>query len=100
MSGHLIGPKSRDRSVKFLEPVLDSPRTVWATCVINYALNYILVCMRPKMTMHFGSTKWNRCLVSGLPTDSPLLVQGLLKTVPVLLVGPKLVRVCFKQNIA
>ena len=25
------------------------------------------------MTMKFGSTKWNRCVASGLPTDSPLL---------------------------
>ena len=58
---------------KFLEPVLHSPRTIWATCVIIYALNYVLVCMRPEMAMDFGSTKWNRCLVSGLPTDSPLL---------------------------
>ena len=58
---------------KFLEPVLDNPRTFWATCVIIYALNYVLVCMRPKMVIDLGSTKWNRCLVSGLPTDSPLL---------------------------
>ena len=50
---------------KFLEPVLDSPWTVWATCVMIYALNYVLVCMRPEMAMDFGSTKWSRCLVSG-----------------------------------
>ena len=43
---------------KFLEPVLDSPRIVWATCVIIYASNYVLVCMRPEMAMDFGSTKW------------------------------------------
>ena len=74
MSGYLIGSKSWDRSVEIFGTVLDSPRTVWATCVIIYALNYVLVCMRPEMAMDFGSTKWNRCLVSGLPTDSPLLV--------------------------
>ena len=68
--------------------------------MIIYALNYVLVCMRLEMAMDFGSTKWNRCLVSGLPTDSPLLTQELLKTVPVCLVRPKLVHVCFKQNIA
>ena len=67
---------------KFLEPVLDSPRTVWATCVIIYALNYVLMCMRPEMAMDFGSTKWNRCLVSGLPMDSPLLDFGTIKNSP------------------
>ena len=64
---------------KFLEPVLDSPRTVWATCVIIYALNYVLVYMKPKMAMDFGSTKWNRCLMSELPTESPLLGFGTVK---------------------
>ena len=59
---------------KFLEPVLDSPRTFWVAFVIIYAINYDLVCMRPEMAMVFGSTKWNQCLVSGLPTDNPLLV--------------------------
>ena len=37
--------------------VLDSPRTVWAACVVIYALNHILVSMRPKMAMEFGFTK-------------------------------------------
>ena len=67
---------------KFLEPVLDSPRTVWAICVIIYELNYVLVCMRPEMVMDFGFTKWNRCLMSGLPTDSPLLTYGTVKNSP------------------
>ena len=35
--------------------------------------------------MDFGSTKWNRCLVSGLPTDSPLLGFGTVKNSPGLL---------------
>ena len=70
---------------KLLEPVLDSPRTIWATCVIIYALNYVLMCMRPKMTMVFGFTKWNQCLMSGLPTDSPLLGYGTVKNSPGLL---------------
>ena len=35
-----------------------------------------------------------------LPMDSPLLSLGLLKTVPVCLIGPKMVHVCCKQNIA
>ena len=67
---------------KFLEPVLDSPWTVWATCVIIYALNYVLVCMRPEIAKVFGFTKWNRCLMSGLPTDSPLLSFETVKNSP------------------
>ena len=67
---------------KFLEPVLDSPRIVWAACVIIYALNYVLVCMRPEMAMDLGSTKWNQCLVSGLPTDNPLVGFGTVKNSP------------------
>ena len=50
--------------------------------------------------MDFGSTKWNRCLVRGLPTDSPLHGCGTVKNSPGLLVGPKMVHVCCKQNIA
>ena len=34
------------------------------------------------MAMEFGSTKWNRLLVSGLPTDSPLLYFGTVKNSP------------------
>ena len=52
--------------------VLNIPRTVWAACGVIYAINCVLVCMRPEMAMEFGSTKKNRCWMSGLPTDSPL----------------------------
>ena len=31
------------------------------------------------MAMGFGFTKWKRCLMSGLPTDSPLLGFGTAK---------------------
>ena len=48
------------------------------------------------MAMVFGSTKWNRCLVRRLPMDSPLLIFNS----PGLLVGPKMVHVCCKKNIA
>ena len=42
--------------------------------MIIYAINYGLGVFGPEIAMDFGSTKWNRCLVSGLPTDdSPLL---------------------------
>ena len=50
--------------------------------MIIYAINYVLVCMRPKMAMVFCFTKWNRCLMSGLPTDSPLLGFEIVKNSP------------------
>ena len=59
---------------------MDSPKTVWVICVISYALNYVLVCMRPEMAMDFGFTKWNQCC--GLPTDNPLLGFGTVKNSP------------------
>ena len=67
-------PKLGTEMLEFLELVLDSPRTVWVACVIIYAINYGLDVVGPDMAVDFGSIKWNRCLVSGLPTDSPLLV--------------------------
>ena len=57
-----------------MEPVLDSLGTILGGCVIIYTINYGFGVFGPEMAMDFGSTKWNRCLVSGLPTDSPLLV--------------------------
>ena len=57
-----------------MEPVLDCLWTVLGGCMIVYTINYGLSVFGPEMAMDFGSTKWNRCLVSGLPTDSPLLV--------------------------
>ena len=42
--------------------------------MIIYALNYELGAFGLEMAVDFGSTKWNRCLVSGLPIDNPLLV--------------------------
>ena len=65
-----------------MEPILDSLGTVLGGCVIIYTINYDLVCMRPKMAMVFGFTRWNRCLVSGLPTDSPLLNFGNIENSP------------------
>ena len=67
-------PKLGTELLKNVEPVLDSLGTVWVVCVIIYAINYGLDVVGPEMAMDFGSTKWNRCLVSGLPTDSPLLI--------------------------
>ena len=67
-------PKLGTELLENMELVLDSLGTVWVVCVIIYAINYGFDVVGPKMAMDFGSTKWNRCLVSGLPTDSPLLV--------------------------
>ena len=50
-------------------------------CVLNYGLRIV----GPKMAMYFGSTKWNRCLVRGLPTDSPLHEFRTVKNSPGLL---------------
>ena len=69
-------------------------------CVIIYALNYGLSVVGLEMAMDLGSTKWNRCLVRGLLKDSPLHGCGTVKNSPDLLVGPKMVHVCCKQNIA
>ena len=52
---------------------MDSPRTFLVAWVVIYALNHVLVCMRPGMAMDFRFTKWNRGWTSGLPMDSPLL---------------------------
>ena len=41
-------------------------------CDIIYTINYVLVRMRLEMAMEIGFKKWNKCLMSGLPTDSPL----------------------------
>ena len=67
-------PKLGTELLEKLEPVFDSPWTVWVVCVIIYAINYGLDVVWPEMAMDFGSTKWNRCLVRGLPTDSSLLI--------------------------
>ena len=52
--------------------VRDSVGTVLGDVYIIYAINYVLVWMRPRMAMEIGFKKWNKCLMSGLPMDSPL----------------------------
>ena len=68
--------------LEYFEPVLNSVGTVSGGCVIIDTINGVLVCMMMEMAMEFGDTKWNRCLVSGLPTDSPLLCFGTVKNSP------------------
>ena len=59
-------PKLGTELLEYLDPVLDSPQTVWVVCVIIYAINYGLGVVGLEMAMDFDSTKWNRCLVRGL----------------------------------
>ena len=37
----------------------------WAINGKIYAINYVVMCMRPEWTLDFGFTKWNRCWVIG-----------------------------------
>ena len=83
-------PKLGTELLENVEPVLDSLGTVWVVCVIIYAINYGLGVVGQEMTLDFGSTKWNPCLVRGLSTDSPLLSLGLLKNSPVCMIGRKM----------
>ena len=80
--GRLIGSKTWDRIVGIFRAILDTPQTVWAAWVVIYALNHVFVCMRPRMAMDFGFTKWNRGWTSGLPMDSPLLGFRTIKISP------------------
>ena len=54
--------------------------TVMGVCDIIYTINCVLVSRRLEMVMELGSTKWNRCVASGLPTDSPLFCFETVKT--------------------
>ena len=39
--------------------VCDSPQMVWAVNGIIYAINYVVMCMRPEWPLDFGFTRWN-----------------------------------------
>ena len=71
--------RSRDR-------ITDCYWSICVVCVLNCGLGVV----RPEIDVDFGSTTWNQCLVRGLPTNSPSHSLGLLKTVLVCLVGPKM----------
>ena len=58
---------------------MDSPQTVLGGLCWNLSNKLCVVCMRPEKAMELGSTMWNRCLVSGLPTDNPLFYFGTVK---------------------
>ena len=59
--GRLIGPKSWDRIVKNFGAIFTvyglCAWTVWANCVIIYALNHVLICMRPESVEKYEFTK-------------------------------------------
>ena len=59
--GHLIGPKSWDRLVIIFEAIFIVHRlcvwTVWAVCVMIYALNHVVMCIRPRSAEKSGFTK-------------------------------------------
>ena len=60
---------------KFLDPIGQSVTVLGidlGVCVIIYIINCVFVSRRPEVDMEFGSTKRNRRLVSGLPTNNPL----------------------------
>ena len=74
MSGRLICPKTWDRIVGIFGARFGQSMDCLGDLCDNLCIYYDLVCMRSEMAMGFGSTKWNPCLMSGLPMDSPLLV--------------------------
>ena len=50
------------------------------------------------MAKEFGSTKWNRYVVSGLPTDSPLFCFGTVKnSFEFVQIGPKSSMCCVHE---
>ena len=68
----MVSPKTWDRIIGNVEPVSTVLGTVLGDCFIIYAINYVLVCLRLEKAMEIGFKKWNKCLMSGLYTDSPL----------------------------
>ena len=59
--GCLIGPNSWDRIVIIFGAIFTVHKlcawTVWAVCVMIYALNYVVMCMRPGSAEKYGFTK-------------------------------------------
>ena len=59
--GRLICPKSWDRIVIIFGAIFTVHGlwvwTVWAVCVMIYALNHVVMCMRPGSAEKYGFTK-------------------------------------------
>ena len=60
LNDRLIGPKHGTELFEFMEPKIWCPwmsRAVGWLIGILYVINYVLVCIRPEMTVKFGFTK-------------------------------------------
>ena len=61
VKGRLIGPKSWDRIVIIFGAIFTvhglCAWTVWAVCVMIYALNHVVICVRPGSVEKYGFTK-------------------------------------------
>ena len=59
--GRLIGPKSWDRIVIIFGAIFTvhglCAWTVWAVCVMIYALNHVVMCMRPTSAKKYGEPR-------------------------------------------
>ena len=59
--GRLIGPKSWDQIVIIFRAIFTvyglCAWTVWAVCVMIYALNHVVMCVRPGSAEKYGFTK-------------------------------------------
>ena len=59
--GRLIGPKSWDRIVIIFRAIFTvhglCAWTVWAVCAMIYALNHVVMCVRPRSAEKYGFTK-------------------------------------------
>ena len=59
--GRLIGPKYWDQIVIIFETIFTvhglCAWTMWAVCVMIYALNHVVMCMRPGSAEKYGFTK-------------------------------------------
>ena len=59
--GCLIGPKSWDRIIIIFGAIFTihglCAWTVWVVCVMIYALNHVVMCMRPGSANKYGFTK-------------------------------------------
>ena len=53
LNDRLISPKTWDRIVGIFGDGLNSPRTVWSSWVMIYALIHVLVCMRSGLGHEF-----------------------------------------------
>ena len=56
MSGRLIGPKTRNRIVEIFGARFGQSTNCLGSLGVIYAINYVLVCMRPEVTGNLMAT--------------------------------------------